>query len=300
MDTSPPLILMRYLVYKLENGFAQHDFLVTVVGVGGTGGFVAEGLCRLLPPRARLLLVDHDTVEERNLGRQNFIRDDLGRFKSEAMAVRLARRYGREVGYSVLPVGMLDFYTLGIMVGCVDNGLARADIAFAAHHHPFNRWWVDAGNAENYGQIIIGNREAGHMRATFDKKGICYGLPLPSIQRPELLAQIPKGRDCAEIAEEQGPTINQGMAFLVVEVVRRLIDGTCPWMQLYLDLELGTLSPVMATVEAVANMTGIKRRELVRKEVNHGQEECKECGDEVCGRCGGCGCGECGECECGE
>lgn len=286
-------------MYKLDNGFAINDFLVTVVGCGGTGGFVADSLCRLLPPKARLLLVDHDSVEERNLVRQNFTRADLGRFKSEAMAMNLARRYGRSVAYSILPIRLLNFNTLGITIGCVDNGLARGDIAHSITHHPFNRWWVDAGNAENYGQVVIGNREAGHMKGTFDTKGVCYGLPLPSIQMPELLTQIPRGRDCAEIAVEQGPTINQGMAFLVVEVVRRLIDGTCPWVQLYLDMEMGTLSPVMATVEAVANMTGIKRRDLMRKGViRDGEGVCERCGDDICGYCGGCGCGEYGVCDC--
>lgn len=69
---------------------------------------------------------------------------------------------------------------------------------------------------------------------------------------------MPPARHCAEIAE-QGPTINQIVAAVVVEVVRRLIEGTCPWMQLYLDLEAGTLAPVMATPEAIEKMTGKRK-----------------------------------------
>ena len=249
-------------MYKLENSFARYDFTVTVVGCGGTGGFVAEGLCRLLPPQARLVLVDHDRAEERNLGRQNFTREDLGRFKSEALAERLARGYGRPVGYTVLPVGMLELGAQGLVIGCVDNGLARADIAKGVCQHPYHMWWVDAGNAENYGQVIIGNRDLRNLNGAFNEMGVCLALPLPTLQRPELLAQAPRGQGCAEIAVEQGPTINQAMAALVVEVVRRLIEGTCPWMQLYLDLEAGTLSPVLATPEAVARVTRISRRKL--------------------------------------
>jgi len=41
------------------------------------------------------------------------------------------------------------------------------------------------------------------------------------------------------------------MAAIVVEVVRRLIAGTCPWVQLYIDMETGTLVPVLATPETV-------------------------------------------------
>ncbi|MDP2659595.1 MAG: ThiF family adenylyltransferase, partial [Dehalococcoidia bacterium] len=49
-----------------------------VVGCGGTGGFVAEGLCRLLPKEQNILLVDHDRVEPHNLRRQAFFSGDVG------------------------------------------------------------------------------------------------------------------------------------------------------------------------------------------------------------------------------
>ena len=259
-------------MYRLANGFATHRFVfaVTVVGCGGTGGFAAEGICRLLPPHATLVLVDHDRVEERNLGRQNFAREELGRFKSEALAERLARRYGRPVAYTVLPAAMAEFRQ-GLAIGCVDNGPARRDIAqrVGAPAYP-DLWWVDAGNGENYGQVLIGNRHTRHLGGSFNQEagqeaGVCHALPLPTQQRPELLAQRRREPGCAAAVEagEQGPTINQAMAALVVEVVRRLIEGTCPWMQLYLDLEAGTLVPVLATPEAVEQMTGIRKRKLL-------------------------------------
>ena len=255
-------------MYKLDNNFARGHFTVTVVGCGGTGGFAAEGLCRLLPARADLALVDHDLVEERNLIRQNFSSEDLGRFKSEALARRLARRYSRPIAYSIYPVALADIKAPGLVIGCVDNGSARREIAERVKHalcppYGYVSWWVDAGNGENYGQVLIGNTLKG---AAFDsEKGTCFALPLPTLQRPELLSQAPpRQQDCAQMAE-QGPTINQAMASVVVEVVRRLIEGTCFWMQLYLDLEAGTLRPVLATPEVVERMTGIKRRKLERK-----------------------------------
>ena len=231
--------------FALANSFASGTFTVTIVGCGGTGGFVAEGLCRLLPKEATLALVDHDRVEERNLRRQNFTREDLGKFKSEALAQRLARKYGRPVAYSTLPVKMVELRVPGLVIGCVDNGLARRDIAEKSQYRLFNRfyghvsWWVDAGNGEDYGQIVIGNSDKEEF-----KDSCCLALPLPVIQKPELLRQAPRERSCAEM--EQGPVINQVMASLVVEVVRRLIEGTCYWKQLYLDLKAGTLTPVMA------------------------------------------------------
>ena len=59
---------------------------ITVVGVGGTGGFVAAGLARMLPPTIGLVLIDMDRVEEHNLNRQSFTAADIGQFKSVAMA----------------------------------------------------------------------------------------------------------------------------------------------------------------------------------------------------------------------
>lgn len=237
-------------MHKLSNDFADRRYTVTVVGCGGTGGFAAEALCRILPREATLVLVDHDRVEERNLTRQCFLREDLGRFKSETLAHRLAQRFNRPVGYSTLPVAMTELSFPGLVIGCVDNGLARRDIARAVREKIYpSSWWVDAGNGENYGQVLIGNTDvASYSLPTGD---IYRGLPLPTIQKPELLNQAPRARDCASIAEEQGPTINLTMAAVVVEVVRRLIAGTCSWVQLYLDMEAGTLISVLAIPETI-------------------------------------------------
>ena len=69
----------------------------------------------------------------------------------------------------------------------------------------------------------------------------------------------------------QSPTINQAMAALVLEVVRRLLEGTCPWMSLFLDLDSGGLKPVFATPEAVARMTGLRARNLIFKGTRRGR-----------------------------
>lgn len=247
-------------MYRLNNGFAGGNFAVNVVGCGGTGGFVAESLCRLLPANSILALIDPDRVEEGNLTRQNFYQTELGRFKSEALAQRLARRYGRPVAYGTYPVALTDITLPGLVIGCVDTGPARREIAekvTQSLYSPYRKpsWWVDAGNGESYGQVIIGNYEG----AVFDKdKETADALPLPTTQRPELLAQAPpRERGCVQIAE-QGPTINQAMAALVIEVVRQLIEGSCAWMQLYLDLKVGTLHPVPATPDIVERITGRK------------------------------------------
>ncbi len=125
---------------------------------------------------------------------------------------------------------------------------------------------MDSGNGRNFGQVLLGNSTTEKLRPSF-VADLCFRLPLPTIQLPALLAQVPRQLSCAEAvaADEQGPTINQVMGALVVEVVRRIIEGTCPWMQLYLDLDAGTLTPTMASPEVVSRLTGIKVSKLIDK-----------------------------------
>ena len=172
-----------------------------------------------------LILIDMDRVEERNLNRQSFTAADIGLFKSEALAKRLAGKYQRPVQYSVLPVGAADL-PKGIVVGCVDNGLARQTIADRIHD---GQWWVDSGNGTNFGQVLIGNSKIEKLRPSFTHD-LCVRLPLPTIQQPALLTQVPRQRSCAEAvaADDQSPTINQAMGALVLEVVRRIIDRHLP------------------------------------------------------------------------
>ena len=251
---------------------------VTLVGCGGTGGFVAEGLCRMLAHQVDLILVDHDRVEERNLLRQNFYPGEVGRFKSQALAERLATHYRRAVGWTVTPFGESyrryyppEVARSPIVVGCVDNAQAREGIAQTLANYS-SRWWVDAGNGENWGQVLIGNSQRDGLRWAFrEAEGVCYRLPLPTLQHPELLSPPPaeevRPLSCAELLDtgDQDPTINQAMASLVLQVVRRLFRGDCPWMALYLDLALGTLNPVLATPENVARITGMRVSQLVRR-----------------------------------
>ena len=255
--------------YKLANTLTQFE-TIALVGCGGTGGFLAEGLCRLLLgyPQLHLLLIDGDQVEEENLGRQNFYPEDLGHFKSQVLAERLARKYQRPIAYSISDLEERDRRDrrnweagCGLVVGCVDNAPARAAIAQAVSP---SQWWVDAGNGREFGQVLVGNAGLKRLSGSFDQeKAVCHALPLPTRVRPELLVPAPREEACAQM--EQGPTINQFMAALVVEVVRRLLEGSLSWWQVYLDLEAGSLSTVSAAPEDVSRLTGMSVRKLIRK-----------------------------------
>ncbi|MBN1690426.1 MAG: ThiF family adenylyltransferase [Dehalococcoidia bacterium] len=236
---------------------------VAVLGCGGTGGFVAEGLCRMLPKKYKITLIDHDRVEERNRLRQNFHSEDLGKFKSEALAERFCRIYSREILYSVWPLMAPDHFQL--VIGCVDNARAR-EMLSRSHYS----WWIDSGNSRHSGQVLIGNTQkwppqnlkAFSQQKMYAKRTVNY-LPAPTLQLPSLLAPSP-APSCAE-DDDQSPVINQAMAALVLQFVHRLINRELDWMGVYLDLEAGTMSTVPATPETVARMLGVKINSLVAK-----------------------------------
>ena len=124
------------------------------------------------------------------------------------------------------------------------------------------RWLIDAGNDTNWGQVLMGNvadRDFGDEPAFAGET--CYLLPAPTVQRPDLLTAVstrPPDVDCAAALDltDQDPTINQMMASLVLQVVRRMVAGTCPFMGLYLDMEQGTVTPTYATPEALERVVG--------------------------------------------
>ena len=261
---------------------------LVIVGCGGTGSLVAEGLCRLLIRSGlTLMLVDFDRVEPHNLLRQNFFAGEVGKFKSQALAERLSRQYGRRIGYSVMPyerdmfdepmgAGMYHKAMSLIIIGCVDTAEARRSIADSMSAN-WNNWWLDAGNGHHSGQVLLGNTgQPEGLKESFDiASHTVIKLPLPSLQLPALL--IPpvekiRPRDCAEAIadDEQSPTINQAMAMLVVDFIYRLLSGTLTNMGAYIDLDAGTLQTVPATPATVARIVGLKVSELMTNKCGMG------------------------------
>jgi PRTRC genetic system ThiF family protein len=254
------------------------EVVIVQVGCGGTGGFLAEAICRLLlgVPSA-FYLVDMDRIEEHNVARQAFDRADVGQFKAQVLAERLARRFGREVGYSVLPYDHQTHATvfghgprrLALLVGAVDNAAARRSIAKTLDEsgwragYPLRApaiWWLDTGNGRNSGQVLLGNvTRPEHLRGTFElHRGRCRALPAPSLQRPDLLDAPPPtpAPDCAEAVEQgdQGATVNQAIAAIAAGYIEKLLAGTCTWMASYFDMDDGTLRCVTAEPKLVAEI----------------------------------------------
>lgn len=164
---------------------------IVLVGTGGTGGYIVPQLYRLLyalDRPIRVILCDGDLVEEKNLGRQNFIEADLGKNKAMVLAERYSNAFGIETSYIpqyVEDEEMLEelleplqypqnryvtnrngeavqevISEIVILIGAVDNNRSRQ-----VFHNVFQRAkeliYIDSGNSKASGQVICGVRRSG-------------------------------------------------------------------------------------------------------------------------------------------
>lgn len=108
-----------------------------VVGCGGIASWLCQGLIRFAPGfkvPSKITLWDGDKIEARNLDRQLFVLDDIGRFKVDALSSFLAMwsvQVRNAPDIEVVP----RYFTSGaevasgtVIFGCVDNHAARRAI----------------------------------------------------------------------------------------------------------------------------------------------------------------------------
>ena len=123
---------------------AQNDISrlkVGIVGLGSGGSVVAEAVARI--GVERVVLIDHDRVEDHNLDRLlNATVNDIGRLKVE-VAAKAMRRNGtaRRVQVTALPMSIQDEVAYlaaldcDVLFGCVDRPVPLEILNYAAHSH---------------------------------------------------------------------------------------------------------------------------------------------------------------------
>lgn len=247
-----------------------------VVGAGGTGSFVVPAIARLIyelkqqqNKSAEMLIVDPDVVEANNIPRSNFCFAEVGRFKSQTLAERVATAWGIESGFSCekfeaekhLKGSVNDYRSLTIIVGCVDNYLARREMhraldEFRGYAEPSRLWWIDGGNGRTSGQVLLGSTTKPlKPEQYFTGTSICRVLPAPSLQHPDLLQ--PENNDarsavsCSDRVRlsEQGLNVNQRVAIEIVELLTSmLLTRTLKRFAVYFDFETGTSQAVYCSI----------------------------------------------------
>jgi hypothetical protein len=165
---------------------------IVIIGCGGTGGYLIRDLARYINalPYSHyidIMLIDSDKVEAKNIGRQNFMPQDIGKSKAEVLARRYSLVLGMPITSHCANVTAENFGQLCmtntiaeeqdagnyIIISCVDSNKARLDILrslgfylpnekFSALDHDLidcrnylhTLTWIDAGNESHNGQVV--------------------------------------------------------------------------------------------------------------------------------------------------
>lgn len=261
--------------------YKQIEFYL--VGCGGTGSWLAPSLCRIARTlneqgkATTLIFIDPDAVERKNVLRQNFCDAEIGLNKAQTLALRYSLSWGVEI--QALPalfdsqIVARDYYQrehkLKIIIGCVDNAIARQSITRALSQYQSwhtrdvatELWWLDCGNHSNSGQVLIGSHLSTEIDVyKFHELG-CIRLPAPCLQHPELLKPKPEelsdsSVSCAELAllNAQSLSINQCMAAEAASYLVQLVTGKLNRLATYLDLNSGFATSTFITEDTIGKI----------------------------------------------
>ena len=251
-----------------------------IVGAGGTGSFVVPATARLIyelkqqqNKSAEMLIVDPDVVENGNIPRSNFCFAEVGRYKAQTLAERVSTAWGIETSFSCenfdtekhLRNSTSDYRSLTIIVGCVDNYLARREMhraldEFRSFGDQSRLWWIDGGNGKTSGQVLLGSvAKPLKPEQYFTGTSICRALPAPSLQHPDLLEperiETKSDVSCPERIRlgEQGLNVNQRVAVEIAEMLSAmLLTRSLKRYAVYFDLESGTSHSVFCTEQELS------------------------------------------------
>ena len=211
---------------------------IIVLGAGGTGGYIIPHLYRIAfadSRNYRVIICDGDVVEEKNLIRQNFIEQDIGKNKAQVLAERYSAAFGIECEYipdyvesedalkELLQPDFEHSYFNGIpetqrviLLGCVDNNKSRM-LCHKVFTQSRNLVYIDSGNGEHSGQVVCGVRQNG--KTMYKPVGNLY----PDILKAE--DKYPSELSCAErtVSAPQSVTANLTSATAVVSFLYNLL-----------------------------------------------------------------------------
>lgn len=257
---------------------------IIVIGAGGTGGYAIPQIYKIAcvtDRECRIIICDGDIVEEKNLIRQNFIADDIGKNKAQVLAERYSAAYGMECEYipeyiesehALLTLCYPDFvkqpYSYPpipesqkvILVGCVDNNRSR-QICHKVFSKINNLIYIDSGNESENGQVVCGVKQSG--RTTYKPVGSVY----PDILNDE--DKLPTELSCAEraVSAPQSITANLMAAMFIV----------CYLYNLLMKGEIATRYVTFSSRLMNARAEVVKKRKRRKKEVKNIETKSTEC-----------------------
>jgi len=249
--------------HRLPSELLERPVIIHLVGCGGNGSQVLSGLARLdrglracgHPGGLRVVAFDPDDVSEANVGRQLFAPADLGQNKAAVLVTRLncfyslgweaaGIRWRRDAVQRSWAPGMAAVEAPDILISCVDTAAARREIhAEIGQMFRRMRYWLDLGNEQQSGQVILGEPET----LGADRKP---RLPTVVEVFPELLdASRPEDDrpscSLAEALESQDLFINQHVATWALQLLWVLFrKGRIAHHGAFINLSDGSVNPL--------------------------------------------------------
>lgn len=171
---------------------------IYIVGCGGVTSWLLPVLIRLIYENdPNIHLMDGDKLEPKNLDRQLFSVDDIGKFKAEALLARYTDDYVSLYDRNEYLVEGTEVEPHSLYLGCADNHTARRNILTMVDNHG--------------GRAIIGGNEYTDAEA-YVYEPPWKGSPLdPRVFYPDILTDTDndpaRPASCQGIAQQQTPQL---------------------------------------------------------------------------------------------
>lgn len=192
----------------------DNSYNILIIGVGGTGSHLISFLAQMIgnnlvyKNQHRIVLVDGDEVESKNLRTQKFLPNDVGLKKAEVLSERYENVFGMNISYvdryitckeDLIRLLNKDEKVTNLIVSCVDNNKARAIIDDLFNSKEMFLYGetiiIDTGNSsgseELTGQTVVAYRDSNIVK-----------LPSVSTYFPQVLRDEPETVPVASCGQE--------------------------------------------------------------------------------------------------
>lgn len=165
--------------FHLPPRWTTSTIKVLLIGAGGTGSQVADQLAsmqatlmQLGHPGLEVYFADGDTVSRFNLGRQRFAEPDIGLNKAVVLTHRINLFYqlnwkALSYKFSAREIAR----DTDLLITCTDSARFRASVHANFKAKNSETLWLDCGNANRNGQVVLGHL-GKPTKASFSTKAI--------------------------------------------------------------------------------------------------------------------------------
>lgn len=239
-------------IFNTPTHWIDEPVRVLVVGAGGTGSALLSLLAQMdynLRQLSQdssyldLTVCDGDEVSEFNIGRQAFFSADIGMNKAEVLVKRFNQFTSTNWSYStdyLTPTSLEGYINqFDLVITCVDSASFRFNLGSHFNDIKTKALWLDCGNCEHSGQIIL-----GHLGKVTNNKipnlFDLYGTILESMEdRPE--------DSCSHESSlsKQDFGVNHTIAIHANNLLWRLMrHGSSDHHGMFINLTCGEVSPL--------------------------------------------------------